>query len=316
MRPIPAKLAEGPFVRRSALDLGLTPKMLRGKRFERIHYEVYRVATGPMTYDERLEAARLALPKEARLTGISRIQELGLDFGPRLPIHFVVEGDHHLDLDGVFLHRTKSFAPLVNGEMSVEGAFISYCSLARVIDAIKVGDWLLGNDHMDLKRLIEVAGAHLWRAGAHEALFITNFLTTESRSLKESETAACLTFAGLPRPEFNLTLDITEREVIGDLVYVALRLVIEYEGRQHQEDREEYNKDIDRYKLLRDSSYRYMQITDERLKRPQRMVLLIHEEMCEAGYQGPPPTFGENWNSLFVRVARLVGRTGPDRTTA
>jgi very-short-patch-repair endonuclease len=311
MKPIPGELSVGAFTRSRAIELGVTPKMLRGQRFERVHYEVYRLASGPMDYDTRVAAARLALPPHAQLTGISRIRELGLDFGPRLPIHFVVQGDLHLDLDGVFLHRTKVLAPLVDGRMSAEGAFISYCSLARVIDAIKVGDWLLHNKHMDLARLIEVAGAHLWRAGAHESLFIANFLTHRSRSLKESETAACLTFAGLPAPEFNVTLEIVGREVIGDLVYVALRLVIEYEGRHHQEERDQYNKDIDRYKAMRDDDYRYVQVTDERLRKPRRMVRQVHEEMCKAGYDGPRPVFGEHWNVLFARAARVVARQFP-----
>lgn len=313
MKPIPADLLVAPFTRSRAIEFGVTPKMLRGKRFERVHYEVYRVASGPIEYDARLAAARLALPASAQLTGISRIRELGLDFGPLLPIHFVVQGDLHLALDGVFLHRTKALAPLDDdGRMSAEGAFISYCSLSRVIDAIKVGDWLLSNGHMDRQRLVEIAGAHLWRAGAYEALFVANFLTDRSRSLKESETAACLTFAGLPRPEFNVRLEIVGREVIGDLVYVALRLVIEYEGRHHQEERGQYNKDIDRYKEMRDHAYRYIQVTDERLARPRRMVWLVYQEMCRAGYDGPEPSFGENWNVLFARAKRIVGRKGPD----
>lgn len=157
-----------PFTRARALELGVTRTMLGGKRFERLHHRVYRVAGAPVTYAELVAGARLALPPHALLTGISRIQELGLDFGPRLPIHFVVEGDLHLDLDGVFLHRTKALAPLVEGEMSAEGAFIAYCWLAGVIDAIKVGDWLLHNLHMDLGLLVETAGAHRWRAGAEE----------------------------------------------------------------------------------------------------------------------------------------------------
>lgn len=316
MKPIPPELSAGAFTRERALALGVTPKMLRGKRFERVYYEVYRLASGPMSYDTRVEAARLALPEHAQLTGISRIRELGLDFGPLLPIHFVVEGDLHLDLNGVFLHRTKAMAPLADGRMSAEGAFISYCSLARVIDAIKVGDWLLCNEHMNLQLLIEIAGAHLWRAGAHEALYVANFLTDRSRSLKESETAACLTFAGLPTPEFNARLEIVGREVIGDLVYVPLRLVIEYEGRHHQEERDQYNKDIDRYKVMRDHAYRYVQVTDERLGRPQRMVRQVHEEMCRAGYDGPPPAFGETWAVLFARASRVVGRRGPDVSAA
>lgn len=312
MRQIPGELMVGPFLRSRALALGVTRTMLVGRRFERLHHGVYRIAGDPLTHDERLAAARIALPADAQLTGISRIQELGLDDGPLLPLHFVVEGDLHLDLDGVFLHRTKSLAPLVDGRMSAEGAFISYCSLTRVIDAIKYGDWLLHHGHLALSRLIEIAGAHLWRAGAYEALFISNYLTDRSRSLKESETAACLTFAGLPRPQFNVTLDhVVEREVIGDLLYDELRLVIEYEGRHHQEDRTQYNKDIDRYQLMRDHDYRYVQITDERLRRPQRMVRHVHEEMCRAGYTGPAPRFGEAWSVLFAQVSRIVGRRGP-----
>ena len=160
---------------------------------------------------------------------------------------------------------------------------------------------------MTLPRLIELAGAHLWRAGAHEALYIANFLTTRSWSLKESETAACLTFAGLPTPEFNVPLEIAGREVIGDLVYVELRLVIEYEGRHHQEERGQYVKDIDRYKLMRDHDFRYVQVTDERLKRARRMVRGVHEEMVKAGYVGPAPVFGETWRDLFARVSTVVG---------
>jgi very-short-patch-repair endonuclease len=307
MKAVPPELESGPFTRARALKLGVTRSMLLGNRFERLHHCVYRVAGSPITYAEQLEAARLALPATAQLTGISRIQELGLDCGPRLPIHFVVEGDLHLDLEGVFLHRTKALARLVDGKMSAEGAFISYCSVARVIDAIKVGDWLLYNGHMSMALLIEIAGAHLWRAGAYEALYVANFLTTKSRSLKESETAACLVFAGLPRPEFNVTLEIQEREVIGDLVYLVLKVVIEYEGAHHQEERDQYISDIDRYKALRDNDYPYVQITKERLAKPKRMVLLVHEVLCAAGYDGPAPVFGETWRVLFARLSTVVG---------
>lgn len=311
MNEIPTELKSGPFLRAKALELGVTRSMMVGKRFERIHHCVYRVAGSPITYSETLAAARLALPPHARLTGISRVQELGLDFGPRLPIHFVVEGDLHLDIDGVFLHRTKSLVPLGDGQVTGEGAFISYCSLARVIDAIKVGDWLLHHEHMSLSRLIEIAGAHLWRAGAQEALYVSNHLTTDSWSLRESETAACLTFAGLPRPEFNLTLDIESREVIGDLVYVLLKVVVEYEGTHHQEERGQYITDIDRFKAIRDHDYRYLQITKESLARPRRMVELVHDELCAAGYDGPAPVFGENWSVLFSRLSTVVGARRP-----
>jgi very-short-patch-repair endonuclease len=316
MRAIPDELRDGPFTRAQALAAGVTRTMLRGKRFERIHHGVYRIAGTPISHDERVHAARLALPKSAKLTGISRIQEIGLDFGPRLPIHFVVPGDLHLELEGVFLHRTKALAPCTGDQMSVEGAFIAYCAVARTVDAIQVGDWLVHRLHMSIPRLVEIAGAHLWRAGAYEALYVSNFLTDRARSLKESETGACLRFAGLPAPEFNLTLEIPDREVIGDLVYRTLRLVVEYEGRHHQEDRDQYNQDIDRYKLMRDYRYRYLQVTSEKLQRPQVLVRAVHAEMVAAGYDGPGPLFEETWRLLFTPMRRFVGRRHPDARAA
>ena len=65
-----------------------------------------------MTDADWVEAARLALPCRARLTGITRLQQLGLGLrSAQVPLHFVIEGELHLDIDGIFLHRTKRLAP-------------------------------------------------------------------------------------------------------------------------------------------------------------------------------------------------------------
>jgi hypothetical protein len=105
-----------------------------------------------------------------------------------------------LAVPGIFLHRTKALAPHDDEDVVVEAAFIAYCLTARLIDAIKVGDWLLHGDHMTLEALVELANQHLWRAGAQESLYVSNHLDGRSRSLKESETRAVLRFAGLPLP--------------------------------------------------------------------------------------------------------------------
>ena len=78
-----------------------------------------------LTRDDLILAARLALPDRAYLTGITLIQELGLDFGPRLPVRFVIEGDHHLDLVGVFLHRTVKLPRVEDGAVSAEAAYLA-----------------------------------------------------------------------------------------------------------------------------------------------------------------------------------------------
>ena len=117
----------------------------------RVHPRVWR-RDHELSQQDEITAAQLAMPFDAHLTGITRLQTLGLDFGPRYPIRFVVARDHHIALDRIFLHRTKLFPPRDDVGVTVPAAFIAYCALARVIDAIKVGDWLLHHGHMTSRR--------------------------------------------------------------------------------------------------------------------------------------------------------------------
>ena len=102
--------------------------MLEGAQFVRLHHEVYRHRDHQPCFADTIRAARLALPPGARTTGITRIQELGLDVGPRAPLHFVVEGDHHLVLEDVFLHRTVLMPPEDGEGVSAEAAFVAHCA--------------------------------------------------------------------------------------------------------------------------------------------------------------------------------------------
>lgn len=261
-----------------------------------------------MSDDDWVAAARLAVPPSAHLTGITRIQQLGLGYGPRRPIRFVVESDLHLALDGIFLHRTKRLAPTDAVGVTVPAAFIAYCARARVVDAIKVGDWLLHHGHMSCEDVRGLALSALWRDGALEAVWVLDHLDGRSRSLKESEVRAVLAFAGLPRAEVNVAVDVREDlEVIGDLVYREHGLVVEYEGSHHQEDRNQYTRDLDRYALLRGAGVPYVQVTKEKLARPKTLVGEVYRALLALGYSGPPPAFGEQWRQLFLSVTVAVG---------
>jgi hypothetical protein len=261
-----------------------------------------------MTDDDWRAAAALALPPTAHLTGISRLQAAGLDYGPRLPVRYVVQGELHLAFEHVFLHRTKLLPPVDQVGVTIEAAFVAYCAAARVIDGIKVGDWLLHRDLLDLGATARLAESQLWRPGSNEALWLLDHLDPRCRSLKESETKAVLRFAGLPDPEVNTSMDVgTDATVIGDLVYRDYGMLVEYEGMQHQEDRAQYRRDLDRYEVLRDHSHRYVQITHEHLASPRIAVGRVYRALLKAGYDGPPPTFGDQWRLLFLPVTAAVG---------
>ena len=308
MKDIPKSLPSGPFTRAQALAAGVTKKMLEGNRFVVVYRGVWRQRTHEMTADDWELAARLALPDRAKLTGISRIQSLGLDFGPRLPVRFVVEGDLHLDFENVFLHRTKKLAPTDDVGIAPAGAFIAYCARARVIDAIKVGDWLLFQGHITPDDVRTLALMEPWRDGAHEAIWILDHLDPRSRSLKESETRAVLAFSGLPAPGVNVAVDVGENvEIICDLVYREHVLVVEYEGAQHQEDRDQYASDLDRYALMRSAGIPYVQVTKEKLEHAKTLVGEVYRALLRCGYAGNPPTFGEHWRQLFLPISIAVG---------
>jgi hypothetical protein len=318
MKPIPDALLHRPFARADAIAAGVSKKMLEGRRFVPVYRGVWRHRDHLMTSDDWAAAARLALPPEAHLTGISRIQQLGLAFGPRLPVRFVVQGDLHLSFENVFLHRTKRVAPADDVGVVPAAAFIAYCARARVIDAIKVGDWLLNNSHTTLAEIRDLALSAPWRDGADEAVWILDHLDPRSRSLKESETRAVLGFAGLPRPLCNVTVPVNEDvHVIGDLWYATWRVLVEYEGGHHQEERGVYLGDLGRYEILRAAQIRYVQVTRERLAHARTLVGTVHRELVAGGYTGPPPDTGPNWALLFCSVSTALGpRRGRERRPA
>jgi hypothetical protein len=311
------QLLAGPFTRAMAREAGLSDRMLQGKRFVRVLPRVWRHVDHAMSPEDWRLAAALALPPSAHLTGISRLQAAGLDFGPRLPVRFVVQGDLHLAFDNVFLHRTKLLPALDDIGVTIEAAFIAYASLARVIDGIKVGDWLLHRSLLDLDVLSRLAQQQLWRPGSNEALWLLDHLDPRCRSLKESETKAVLRFAGLPEPEVNASVDVgPEASVLGDLVYVDYDTLVEYEGVHHQVDRAQYRRDLDRYELLRDHSRRYVQLTKEHLDSPKVAVGRVFRALVRAGYDGPPPHFGEQWRLLFAPLPVAVGPRDYGRASA
>ncbi len=312
-KPIPDLLRHGPFTREQGLKGGLTQAMFKGSRLRRLHPRVWVDRSHVMSDSDWPLAARLAMPTRARTTSITRIRELGLDLRPVRPFHFVVVGDLHIDLDDIFLHRTVVMPPCDEVGVSPAAAFIAYASIARVIDAVKVGDWLLRHGHMTVLELRELALRDSWRPGAHEVRWITRYLDGDSRSMTESETRAILVFAGLPEPRSNAELaDGPNVWGYGDLGYLRWNLVVEYEGSQHLLDRGQWNSDIDRYSGFRDRGINYVQVTKEKLRAPQTVVSSVYRQLLKGGYDGPAPTFGLRWKRLFGSLSDASKPRGGD----
>ena len=309
MYAVPDEFRSRPFTRAEAFAAGVTRGVLQGRQFRRVHESVYCHADHEPTFADRITAARMALPEDALTTGITRIQELGIDYGPRAPLHFVVEGDLHLTMDGVFLHRTVKMPPNDGTGVDPAAAFVAYCADAVLIDAIKIGCELLRSDRLDLALLDQILNEERWRRGVPEAAYVLPHLTDRCRSMPEAELLAYVVCAGLPSPEVNQEVELAEGvRVTPDLWWALFLMAVEYEGSQHQADRAQYNADIDRYATYRRHQAAYELVTKERLRTPKTLVRSLHAALVARGYDGPPPDFGPDWEALFQPVRSLVRR--------
>ncbi len=304
--PLPSELAGRPFSREQAIDAGLTSRMLQHRRFERLYSGVYVESGTTLDPAGRIMAASLALPPEAKVSHQTRLKLLGLDVGePMAPMRFTIDRDHHLDIDGVTLHRTKAMPPVDGVGVTASSAFIGVASLMKPIDTVAIGDWLLHRGHLDPAVVAAIAHRDDWRAGAEQAVAALRHLDGRSRSLPESEVRCLLWAAGLPEPEVNADIADDDGQFLGcgDLVLRAWRLVVEYEGRQHAFDVQQFGRDIDRYAGFRRAGWAYVQVTAETRARPRQMVGQIYAALVAQGYDGPPPRFGRDWLRLFERPA-------------
>ena len=297
---VPQDLRHRPFSQAEGLALGLTTHKLNGATWTRLFPRVWVHREHEMSTNDWIAAATLAMPVRAQLSHVSRIQALGLDVGTIKPVHFTVSGDLHLEVDDVFLHRTEVLPPLDDVGVTPAAAFIQFCADAWMIDAIKVGDWLLHRRHMTVLEVAELARRDLWRPGARQVRRVLPHLDAAARSMKESETRALVVFSGLPAPEVNVSLVIAgERIGIVDLLIRCVMLVLEYEGRQHAESIIQFNRDIHRYAAFRRHRVEYLQVTNEMLDRPKTLIHRVHARLVELGYDGPPPVFADRWAALF-----------------
>ena len=300
---VPEDLRHRPFSQSEGLATGLTVHMLGGPTWTRLLPRVWVHRDHPMTAPDRIAAARLAMPARAQLSHVSRIQELGLDIGETKPVHFTVAGDHHLAIADTFLHRTEVLPPLDDVGVTPASAFIQYCATARLIDAIKVGDWLLHRHHITILEVAELSRRDHWRRGARQVRQVLGHLDAGSRSLPESEVRVLLVFAGLPAPEVNVPVDV-DGDLLGivDLLVRDVMLALEYEGRQHAESPTQFNRDIGRYAAFRSNGVDYFQITHEMAQKPKVLMARVHARMVELGYVGLAPVFGTRWDSLFETI--------------
>ncbi len=301
MRPtlIPQTLNGQPSRTADADALGVSVKTLQGTRFRRITKGVYVAATTDVSHSIRVQGIMLALPPRTIATGVTALQLLGVAVGPKVPMTFATTHPWPVRRSDIKVMRLKQLPPHRNGVAAPDHCWLIAASTLNLLDLVTAGDWLIRLRRTTLARLHSAVQEYSGR-GAVAARAAVKLVRERVDSPRETWLRLCLVLAGLPMPECNLVIG-DDQGPIGrvDLVYMAYRLIIEYEGDQHRTDRFQWNRDIDRQEFFARTHWTLIRVTSERARWPRQLVRAVYQALEANGYSGPPPEFSELWLSLF-----------------
>ena len=287
--PLPPSLDGRVFTRAEGLALGLTPRMLDGRRIVAVQRGVYRYAHTPEDLRLLATAALRVLPDDAALSHVTALQLRGLDIGPTAPLHISTNQPTQRALRGVFVHRRQGrLHPTELDGLPVLGpdrTFVDAATQLRERDLLRAGDWLVATGRTDVDTLrAYVGGSHL--DGVQRARRVAMMVRAGTASPRESDLRWEIVRAGLPEPELNVDIldDLGEFLARGDLVYRQWMVVVEYDGWQHERDAWQRQYDHLRRERLEGTGWRVIVITSADFRNPRALVHRIETALRQRGF--------------------------------
>lgn len=286
-RDLPPELLTAPFTTAAARALGVTDQMLGGRRFRRLHHGVLVSAEVVDSPALRRSAALLVVPPTAAFSEVTAVQVYGLPLGinevPDRRPHVSVPADGPLpDRLGLHVHVVAlppEHVIVVDGWPVTTPArtFLDRAVHLDLPELVALGDVIV---RRSLATMHEVGDLLVWadrRRGVVRARQAFELLDPRSASPLESQTRVVLVLGGLPKPECNV--DIFDEHggwlARGDLVYRRQRVVIEYDGAVHNDERRR-RADLRRRNLLTAAGWTVLIFSaDDVLRRPHLVVAQV-----------------------------------------
>ena len=177
--------------------------------------------------------------------------------------------------------------------------FVELASALTLVDLVVLGDWLVRRGHTTTQALVEHCQHYRGRY-AKQAREAAAYVRDRVDSPMETKLRLLLVLAGLPEPVVNHELRDDFGSVVMrlDLSYPALRLAVEYDGRQHVESVRQWERDVERREQLGDDSWRLITVTSTGIYRdPEQTVRRVWQALRDRGCRLPPPS--EGWRAHF-----------------
>ena len=116
----------------------------------------------------------------------------------------------------------------------------------------------------------------------------------------ETRLRMLLVLAGLPEPVVNYKVRDATGQVLRrfDLSYPAVKLIVEYNGRQHEDDFTQWSSDLDRREEFDEQEWRLIVVVSKGIfKEPERTVMRVAKALRQRGVRLGP--LRDDWRAHF-----------------
>jgi very-short-patch-repair endonuclease len=162
----------------------------------------------------------------------------------------------------------------------------------NLVDLVIAGDSLVKANDLDPQQFVAAADAYQGR-NARRARRAASFVRAGVDSPMETRLRLLIVLAGLPEPEVNVIVRIAGGKWRWrfDLCYPEYKLIIEYDGRQHAYDAEQWSHDLNRREWLDQEGRRIVIVISEGIHgEPLRTLQRVRAALEERGARVPSPS--------------------------
>jgi very-short-patch-repair endonuclease len=294
-----------PFTSAQALAAGVSPSSLKGSRFRCIFRGVHIHASVPPHPLLRVAAALLIHPADAFASHTSA----GRVYGVPLP----VLPDEHVSVfrqqdrrrrSGLRPHAVSpGTAVVVVRGLRVSAAaqmFVELGEILGLVDLVVVGDDLVRQKRLSPEELRAFCATST-HPGARRARQAGEYVRTGVDSPMESRLRMLIVLAGLPEPTVNFKVyDAVGRLLYRfDLSYPDLKILVEYDGRQHRDDLVQWDHDSDRNDWFVANGWRHVPVFSRGIYRdPAKTLRRVEAALRERGAT-LPRRLRDDWQAHF-----------------
>ncbi len=297
--------SQSPFTRADLKRAGLEDNLLRRRNYVSLVKGVW-IHVDARNHLSLIRAALLIHPEDAFASHQSAAIVLGLPV-PESPFaHITVreqEDRHYRAQIKPHVTTRPRRVIVVEGIRTTDpiATFIDCAGSLSLVDMVVLGDALVKKFKItpeDLRRACKQSTDYY----AGLARMAGDYVRAGVDSPMETRLRMLIVLAGLPEPEVNV---ITWREDGSwhrrfDLCYRGIKLMIEYEGRQHAEDARQWRWDIERREEFDEAGYRVLLVTAEGIyQEPGRTLHRVRRQLILRGMPDVP-MIDERWREHFA----------------